>query len=156
MGKRGFQPTPTTLKVLRGNPGHRTLNKEEPKPKPTIPECSEWLDEVAKSEYDRVSVMLQPLGLITEIDGAALSAYCRVYSKWADAEKELMKHGMLIKTPNGYVQQSPYVSIANNLMKLMNSYLDRFGMNPSSRSGIKTKLESHEDEFEDYLKDGKK
>jgi len=156
MGKRGFQPAPTKLKVLHGNPGHRPINKDEPKPKPIMPKCPSWLDKEAKKEWRRIAPLLQGIGLLTEIDGTALSAYCRDYSKWVQSEKELMLHGMLIKTPNGFIQQSPYVSIANNLMKLMNSYLDRFGMNPSSRSGIKIKEESHEDEFEEFLKNGKK
>jgi hypothetical protein len=31
-GPRGPKPVPTHLKLLRGNPGHQVLNKNEPQP----------------------------------------------------------------------------------------------------------------------------
>lgn len=155
MGKRGLKPTPTALRVLRGNPGKRKLNESEVTPEtvsePIIPEYLEWLDSVAKKEWDRIAPILKELGLLTKIDGTALAGYCRVYSKWVDTEKLIMKHGMLMKTESGYIQQSPYISMANQYMKEMRRFLSEFGMTPSSRSNIKLSEPILRDEFEDYL-----
>jgi transcription elongation factor len=37
----------------------------------------------------------------------------RSYSEWLEATEAMQKYGTLIKSPNGYPVQSPYVSIAN-------------------------------------------
>ena len=49
----GPPPTPTNLKLLRGNPGKRKLNTTEPDPPPAIPTCPSHLDKVAKREWRR-------------------------------------------------------------------------------------------------------
>ena len=58
----GPPPTPTNLKLLRGNPGKRKLNTNEPDPEPAIPPCPSHLDKVAKKEWRRVSKELLALG----------------------------------------------------------------------------------------------
>ena len=48
MARRGPKPTPTALKLLRGNPGKRPINVDEPQPRPVeSPGASPWLDETA-------------------------------------------------------------------------------------------------------------
>ena len=39
MATRGRKPKPTALKLLEGNPSRRALNKNEPQPPTSIPEC---------------------------------------------------------------------------------------------------------------------
>ena len=58
----GPPPTPTNLKLLRGNPGKRKLNTNEPDPAPAIPPCPGHLDKVAKKEWRRISKELLALG----------------------------------------------------------------------------------------------
>lgn len=127
---------PTTLKVLEGNPGKRPINKDEPKPIPVAPKCPAHLDPVARKEWRRISANLEPLGLLTQIDMAALAAYCQVYSRWVEAENQIRKHGMLVKSPNGYPMQSPYLNIASKAVEQMKAFLTEFGMTPASRSRI--------------------
>ena len=133
---RGRKPTPTRLRVLRGNPGKRKVNKREPRPSPKIPLPPEHLDAEGKKEWDRISQELYDLGLLTGIDRAALSAYCTAWQRWVDAEKKIKKHGLVLKSPNGYPIYSPYLAIANKAMKQMKEFLAEFGMTPSSRSRV--------------------
>jgi len=51
----GPPPTPTSLKILKGNPGKRPLNKKEPKPKLEIPTCPAHLCPEGKGEWKRVT-----------------------------------------------------------------------------------------------------
>jgi hypothetical protein len=69
---RGRKKTPTNLVLLRGNPGKRALNKEEPKPRPVLPEPPGHLDTGAKREWRRVAPELHQLGLLTVLDVDAL------------------------------------------------------------------------------------
>lgn len=133
----GRKPIPTNLHILRGNPGKRPLNENEPKPANEKPRCPSHLSEEAKKEWRRMSDKLHKLGLLTEIDGAALAAYCQAYGRWVEAEQNVKKYGMVMLSPDkGWPVQSPYLSIANKALEQMHKYLTEFGMTPSSRSRI--------------------
>lgn len=40
----------------------------------------------------------------------------------------------MIRTPNGYLQQVPQVSIAQTNLKIMLKFCEQFGLTPSARS----------------------
>lgn len=137
MGLRGPRPQPTVLQVLEGV--HKSkINRAEPKPmqKKRVPPAPSYLPPLAKKEWKRIAPELHVLGLLTNLDKAALSGYCASYATWVHASKEIQKHGMLIKAQSGFPIQSPYVSIANKAMTEMRKWLTEFGMTPSSRSRI--------------------
>jgi P27 family predicted phage terminase small subunit len=104
-------------------------------PKPTgVPTCPAHLDKVAKAEWKRIVKELAPLGLITAVDRAALSAYCVSYSRWIAAELSCQKFGTVIKSPkSGYPINSPYVGIANTALDQMRKFCTEFGLTPASR-----------------------
>jgi phage terminase small subunit len=67
---------PSSLRMLKGNPGRRPMTKTEPAVPPGIPEPPEFLTDVALQEWRRVAPELAAAGLLTELDRAALSMYC--------------------------------------------------------------------------------
>lgn len=136
MAQRGRKPTPTAVKVLEGNPGKRSLNTQEPKPEKKAPRCPAWLEDEAKKEWKRMAKQLEQLGILTEIDMAAFAGYCQAYARWKEAEEFITQHGAIVKTPSGYWQQVPQVSIAQTYLKIMNRFCEQFGLTPSSRSRI--------------------
>jgi P27 family predicted phage terminase small subunit len=133
---RGRRPTPTRLKVLTGNPGKRPLNADEPKPEIAIPDCPVELGPVARQEWDRMAPQLVSLRILTQLDRAALAAYCGAYAMWAEATEAVQKYGTMVKSPSGYPVQSPYVSIANRQAEIMMRIASEFGFTPASRSRI--------------------
>ena len=136
MPAKGPAPKPTALRVLEGKPGHRPLNRNEPKPRPVIPPCPTWLDLEAKREWKRISTELDRVGLLTVVDRAALAGYCQAWSRWRDAEMVLSAQGMTFETPNGYVQQRPEVAIAQKSLQLVAKFCTEFGLTPSARSRL--------------------
>jgi P27 family predicted phage terminase small subunit len=135
---RGRRPKPTRLKVLTGNPGKRPLNHDEPKPEFEIPDCPPELGPVARREWDRLVGELGKLRLLTNLDRAALAAYCCAYALWSEAMEAIQKYGTMVKSPSGYPIQSPYVAIANRQAELMMRIASEFGFTPASRSRIST------------------
>ena len=133
---RGRKPKPTALKLIDGNPGKRPINTNEPKATGGKPTCPSHLSPTAKAEWKRISGTLHELGILTTVDRAALAAYCQAYARWVDAEKRLAETPPLIKTPSGYVQQSPWLSVANKQMELMGRFMAELGITPASRSRI--------------------
>jgi len=141
----GRKKEPTALKKLKNNPGRRPLPKNEPEPKIRIPSAPAHLSPYAKTEWKRISRELYNLGLLSGVDRSALGAYCQCYSRWRTAEEHLNKDakdkgaiggGLIIKTTNENLIQSPLVGIANKAMADMIKYAAEFGMTPSARTRI--------------------
>lgn len=148
MGERGPKPTPATLHVLRGNPGKKPLASlldDVVRPDVAIPDAPDTLNADAREEWDRITPHLAKLGLISEIDRAALTAYCMAWAdlQWAtrriaahDAEDPNGERGRIWDTPSGYKQISVAMQIRNRAMEQCKSFLAEFGMSPASRSRV--------------------
>lgn len=153
MGKRGTKPKPTKLKLIEGNPGKRAVNKREPQPNASKPLCPSHLDKVARAEWHRSIRLLHEMGLVTQLDRAALACYCQAWSRWKQAEEHLCNDGLIIKSPQGYPMQSPYLPIANKAMQQIRAFLTEFGMTPCSRVGLQTETESPVDALRRLVRD---
>lgn len=133
---RGRRPKPTALKLIEGNPGKRPYNPREPKPRASAPTCPAHLSPTAKAEWRRLIRQLDALQMITQLDRAALAAYCQAYGRWVEAERKLKETPVLLKTPAGYVQPSPWLAIANKQLELMAKFMAELGLTPSARSRL--------------------
>ena len=76
------------------------------------------------------------------MDRAALAAYCQAYGRWVEAEEALSKTPALLKTPAGYIQQSPWLSISNKQLELMARYMAELGLTPSARSRLAVSIQT--------------
>lgn len=140
------RPNPSAINELRGNPGGRPVNTEEPKPPKGIPEMPKGMRPSAQREWRRMTVFLDSLGVLTVIDGKALAMYCDAYSDWEVAQKKCVTSGMWYDEPvlnkEGDVvgwkhKQAPWFNIKCANMKMMKSFLIEFGMTPASRAKLK-------------------
>lgn len=136
MAGKGRPPKPTAIKELEGNPGKRPLNKNEPRPKQKAPKCPSWLEPDAKKEWRRLSKELEAMGLLTQVDMAAFAGYCQAFARWKEAEEFISKHGSILKTSSGYIQQIPQVSIAQQNLKQIRNFCSELGLSPSARSRL--------------------
>ena len=138
MATRGRKPLPTARKILEGDRGHgrRPVNRNEPIPPQDAIECPDWLLPYAKEEWDRLAPTLIAAGILTNHDVMAFAGRCQAYARWREAEEFLEAHGTIFKTPSGYVQQMPQVSIAQQNLKAMQSFDSEFGLTPASRARL--------------------
>lgn len=140
---------PTKLKILEGNPGCRKLNAHEPEPRNIMPYQPVHLDAIGLEEWNRISMGLHHMGILTEVDGNALAAYCASYSMWVQAweaikgmKKEgVLGSGLMIKTKNGNMIQNPLVGTANVAARDMVKFASEFGLTPAARARISLKSE---------------
>ena len=138
MAVRGRKPLPTALKKLEGDrgKGRRPINTNEPEPPRDNIACPDWLMPEAQQEWQRLAPSLTAMGVLTDHDLEAFAGYCQAYARWREAEEFLSQHGTIFKTPSGYVQQVPQVSIAMQNLKIMQSFCSEFGLTPSSRARL--------------------
>ena len=101
-----------------------------------LPRCPAHLNRAAATEWRRIAGALHRTGVLTTFDRAALAAYCQAWGRWVEAEERLRETPALIKTPSGYVQQSPWLLIANKQLELMGRYMVELGMTPAARSRL--------------------
>lgn len=149
----GRKPKPTALRLVGGNAGKRPIPKKEAIIALSEPTPPAFLCDDAKVEWGRVCSVLYSSGLMTELDRAALAAYCAAYGRWAQAErainrmasKDELNSALMIKTSNGNAIQNPLVGIANKAKSDMVRYAAEFGMTPSARSRVNSTKNDKED-----------
>lgn len=155
-GSVGRPATPPQLHLLRGDPsklGQRKLGSlldEVVRPEVEIPEPPRSLDKEALAEWKRITPHLAKLGLVSQIDRAALSAYCTAWGDYAWAEARIKalnaeaksegdksgERGRVWNTPSGYKQMSVPLQIRNRAMEMMAKFLSDFGMSPAARTRV--------------------
>lgn len=141
-GQRGPKPLPANVHLLRNNPSKKSLGSlldDVVRPPVEIPDCPVHLDRLARAEWKRITPHLHSLGLISQIDRAALTGYCVSWSRHVHAEtkiKDLQDVGLIDTTPSGYKQISTWLQISNRSLEQMAKFLAMFGMSPSDRSRV--------------------
>ncbi len=161
MGKRGPAPKPTKLREAQGNPGRKKIAKSEVAPQPGIPPIPSFLTPMAKREWKRVSKLLAGLGLLSELDMAALAAYCVAWDRFRRSELKLRGNKELVVTNAlGYKAQNPWLQVANKAQDQMNKFFKEFGLTPAARVGLSPTIPPDEnrvpeprDPLADLLKD---
>ena|SRR5436190_12716599 len=111
------------------------------------------LSPLARKEWDRLASELGALRMLTNLDRAALAAYCGAYALWAEATEAIQKYGVMIKSPQGFPIQSPYLSIANRQAEIMMRIASEFGFTPASRSRISAPAQASERTLFDFYDD---
>lgn len=132
-------PQPTRLKILRGNPGRRPLNKREPVPKPGKPVAMDCLTPAATVHFARLSEQLSAMKILTEADQAALSALAQSIADYEEATRALAITGPVVESDRerGMVR-SPWLIVRKQAWDQMQRGLMDFGLTPSSRSKLQT------------------
>lgn len=135
MGRRGFPPQPTALVMLRGNPGHKKINYDEPKPdlltdSDKLAQCPKWLTGDARELWKRAAPRAIKSGLLTVLDLPAFEALCLTYARWRALER-LTGKDLELAIAKGYR------NAAVKERQLMLQFGARFGFDPSSRSNVK-------------------
>lgn len=154
----GRKPHPTQILKLKGNPGKRPLNENEPQPALGFPSAPDYLDEQGKAAYARFAADLEAVGVGTKLDGPALELLAAAYAEYVAAEINVLKYGPIWmeggKEPGKIPSfvHSPYKSVRDRAAKRVCSMLSEFGMTPSSRSKVQTDAPRKSgDKWEDLL-----
>jgi len=129
------ETTPKGLKEITSS--QHKLPPETKETKPTrILECPPELGPIARQEWDRIVGELTSRGVLSSFDRGPLAAYCNAFALWLEATEAVQKYGAMIKSPNGYPTQSPYLSTVNRQAEIMLRIASEFGFTPASRSRI--------------------
>src|SRR4051812_12160889 len=138
MGRRGPAAKPVAVHIAEGTyraDRHGELD-EQPMPDTLIPLPPPHLNDVARAEWDRVAPLLKEMGTIALIDMATLAGYCVNFARWVEAELAVAEQGVIVRSPNGYPVQNPFLSVANRAAREMKAFGEQFGASPASRARL--------------------
>ena len=126
---RGRKPKPTVLKLIHGNPGHRPLNKSEPKPalgaiKPR------FLKGRAARIWAQYAPELERLGVLTAVDGHMFAAWCVLAAEF---------------------EYDPRMMTASRIAQLR-ALASSFGLDSSSRARLHVNRDDEQDAAEAFLR----
>lgn len=113
---RGRIPKPTAIKKLAGNPGRRPLPKGEPVPLGCAAR-PKWLNVGARQVWEDLAPGSYALGLLTSRDGESFGMLCTLAAEF---------------------RKDSDVMSANRISRL-DALMQRFGMDPASRTRISVK-----------------
>lgn len=133
---RGRKPVPSYLKLLRGNPGKRPLNENEPVPAGDLSDAPDWMTESQKTGWN-YAIDNAPRGLLKKLDRSVLAAWVVAEDLHRRASEQIEKFGILTKAPNtGLPIQSPYLPVVNKQAQIMLKAAEQLGFTPASRTRI--------------------
>jgi P27 family predicted phage terminase small subunit len=93
-------------------------------------------DRDALAAWQRLVPELIKAGLVTPIFEGMLAAYCMVFARWVEAERELRKTAKLVKSPSGYPLQNPWLAIANRAIEQMRQLGSDLGLSAAALTRI--------------------
>jgi len=107
--------------------------------------CPDWLNPLARAEFERLISELGHVDLLKATDQAALEAYCVAYARWRSAEEIVDREGQTVREPvvtrsgniSGYrTKKHPAVTVAKDERASMLAAGRLFGLSPASRSSL--------------------
>jgi P27 family predicted phage terminase small subunit len=145
----GPSPQPTALKILRGNPGRRPLNKREPEPEAKAPECPDYVkaDPVALAYWEHYLPILLSMRILTVADETVLASLCITHSNLIanlNKVRELNANGssgisgIVIATKTGYLAPNQFYLNVQTAMEQELKFCRELGLTPSARTRINT------------------
>ncbi len=156
MGKRGPRPEPTVLKIAKGNPGCRPLNKAEPVPAAGKIEPPDWVTGKSLEKWNDVVPKLLGMGVMTPADIDTLARYCTMYEQYLKYLDEVRQGNdvLVIRDEAGkvkYMQSTPAATMLTKLAVSMLRIEQEFGLTPSARTGIATTQSKPQDDLEAFF-----
>lgn len=154
----GPRKKPRALSVLKGNPEHRPVNKNEPVGTRGVPKCPAWLTLPAQKAWKQMGALLDEMRVINLEDRIALELLCNTYSIWLRANKVINRRGVTggltykAKTEHGERSLArPEVAIEADSMRRIKAMLSEFGLTPATRSKVKSSPAGKGGALDDFM-----
>ena len=152
----GPPKTTTHLRLVKGNPSKRAINKNEPKPPSGVPPIPKHFDKRGKYWFKRMGEELDAVGVMSTLDAKALELLVEAYTEYRHHCEVLDEEGYTYQTGSAtgekIVKAHPAAAMKADAWKRIRAMLSEFGMTPASRSKVEIKAPAGEDPFAEFLK----
>lgn len=143
------RPTPTSMKLARGNPGHRAIRSGEPQPSGKLGTPPSHLSKDAKQVWRYMAPKLDGMRVGTSIDRATFESFCRSFALWRTLRRQ-GEAAPLVEV-NGQTVPNPALALAAKEWKEWRSIASEFGLTPSARVKLATGQADEVDELSEFM-----
>lgn len=145
------KPVPTALKLIKGNPGKRAINKREPKKVAPQLKVPSHLDSIAKTVWKKTAKTLDELGVLSDTDLQTLENYCETYARIRRLRAEIKTLGGTayesVKSDGEVLWKSyPHVAQLDSAERNFRSFAVELGLTPASRTKVQAKEKTDEND----------
>ena len=152
----GRPPTPTRLKVLRGETRPSRLNRAEPAPRAGLPLAPDDLGPAAAEVWRHVLAEMGATGVITGADADVLRLYCEAVARYRQAAALLDQTGPLLQARGhgaraGELVKNPLSQIVRDNAVLVRAFARELGLTPAARASLHSGGREERDPFADFL-----
>ena len=154
----GPPKTPTHLRLVKGNPSKRAINKNEPKPPSGVPPIPKHFNKQEKYWFKRIGEELDAMGVMSSMDAKALELLIEAYTEYRQHCDTLDESGYTYTTESEggtLIKAHPVAAMKADAWKRIRAMLGEFGMTPAARSKVTINTPAEEDPFEAFLKKSK-
>ncbi len=134
------------MKVLRGNPGQRKVNQNEPKPPVGAVEMPVRLSPSAALVWQALAPVALAMGTLTTADVDAFATLCELQATFQLAASEKARAGfslflvttMIDSAGNEHqnIKEHPAIRLERNTAAALRPYYEKFGLEPVGRARI--------------------
>ena len=140
LGRRGPAPTPTKVKILRGETRPSRVNYREPLPSANTPTMPTDMDPEAKAVWRAVMGSMGKTGVIRQPDAHILRCYCEAVSRYAQAARLYAGSGPLVRHAGSLVK-NPLHQVVRDDGEQIRLFARELGLSPSARAGLRVEPE---------------
>ena len=147
-GTQGRRPTPTALKLLRGNPSKTPIHADPIPPQGEIIVPS-WLTEAAAKIFSAYQPILEGMQVLTVADRSASMFTSATEAEFIELEQDIQENGRSRKIFTAAGEKwaaNPAVAQRSDAGKRLKSLMIEFGMSPSSRTRLETRPKADEED----------
>ena len=157
MGK-GRKKTPTKIKEMQGTlEKSRTIENEMVVDQVSqLPEVPDWLSEIGKKEFEKVTTQLFNLEMLYSVDLRLVEAYANEISLYLECEMKLRKENRIdeFQSSEGTIlrrQASPLVKMKNDALNNSLKLAAQFGLTPVARASIAAPVTTNNTQINNYF-----
>jgi P27 family predicted phage terminase small subunit len=96
------------------------------------------LPEPARAKWVELAALLAEAGVLTGLDVDLLGVYCRTFSIWAAAQKEVEEQGPSYRA-GGLIRRHPSLATALQCARDLAALADKLALSPSGRQRLRVK-----------------
>ncbi len=132
----GRPPKSSALKLIEGNKGKRSLNKQEPDP-PYLNDLSapDWLPANAKTVWDEIVPHLRVARMLSTVDVPMLCKGCIAIAQYRVASKKL-GDALVVEGDGKPAQLNQWMVAQSMAFKQAMAVFQQFGMSPAARTRL--------------------
>jgi P27 family predicted phage terminase small subunit len=129
---------PTNLHIAQGTFRKDRHAGDEPQPQQGTPKAPRKLSEAARSAWKYYAPLLADCRVITLADRDTLACFCEAIARKRQAENEIAKTGVIVKSVAGGAIPNPWLKIARDAATEIRNFGSDLGLNPISRAKLRT------------------